>query len=185
MEENANAKVFNNLMVNCKFLAMTPAWNEGGEDCYDRDNSVIDYNFYASGTVASSIFYEGSYEDDGEMFEYSGVKIPYEGYAYAHAEYDTEKADLHSIIAKDAEKAEELDPMFASYDLDVDPSKLLWNKTEVSDFYLQSGSPALSGTCPASQYTPYFASDGIRIEGTGKTYTSPAVTAQFGALGTK
>lgn len=185
VEENANAKVFNNLMVNCKFLAMTPAWNEGGEDCYDRDNSVIDYNFYASGTVASSIFYEGSYEDDGEMFEYSGVKIPYEGYAYAHAEYDTEKADLHSIIAKDAEKAEELDPMFASYDLDVDPSKLLWNKTEVSDFYLQAGSPALSGACPASQYTPYFASNGIRIEGTGKTYTSPAVTAQFGALGTK
>lgn len=88
-------------------------------------------------------------------------------------------------VSVDAEKAEELDPMFAAYNLDVDPSKLLWNKTEVSDFYLQSGSPALSGACPASQYTPYFASDGIRIEGTGKTYTSPAVTAQFGALGTK
>ena len=71
--------MFNNLLVNCKFRATTPAWEEpGSEDCYDGEHSMIDYNYYASGTVQSSIFYEGQYEDDGEMLLYSGVKFPYE-----------------------------------------------------------------------------------------------------------
>ena len=49
VEENDDAGVFNNLLVNCKFRATTPAWEEpGSEDCYDVEHSMIDYNYYAS-----------------------------------------------------------------------------------------------------------------------------------------
>ena len=112
VEEMANVSVFNNLLVNCKFRAITPAWDEpGSEDCYDGEHSMIDYNYYASGNTPSHLFFEGSYEDDGETLYYSGVKYPYEGYAYGHEEYDP-SADTHSKIAKTPEEAAGLNPMF-------------------------------------------------------------------------
>ena len=41
VEEMANVSVFNNLLVNCKFRAITPAWDEpGSEDCYDGEHSI-------------------------------------------------------------------------------------------------------------------------------------------------
>ena len=182
MEENADAGVFNNLLVNCKFRATTPAWEEpGSEDCYDGEHSMIDYNYYASGTVQSSIFYAGQYEDDGEMLLYSGVKFPYEGYAFNHEWYDTEKVDVHSVMAKTAEEAASLDPKFVNFDLNMDPASYTFNDSW--DFHLASGSPALdaSKTYTAGDRQPYFGASGLEVN--GQTYTSPAIGAWFGAFG--
>ena len=182
VEENADAGVFNNLLVNCKFRATTPAWDEpGSEDCYDGEHSMIDYNYYASGTVQSSIFYEGQYEDDGEMLLYSGVKFPYEGYAFNHEWYDTEKVDANSIIARTADEAVALDPKFVNFDLNMDPASYTFNDSW--DFHLTAGSPALDGTktYTAGDRQPYFATSGLEVN--GQTYTSPAVGAWFGAYG--
>ena len=182
VEENADAGVFNNLLVNCKFRATTPAWDEpGSEDCYDGEHSMIDYNYYASGTVQSSIFYEGQYEDDGEMLLYSGVKFPYEGYAFNHEWYDTEKVDVHSVMAKTAEEAVSLNPKFVNFDLNMDPASYAFNDSW--DFHLTSGSPALdaSKTYTAGDRQPYFGTSGLEVN--GQTYTSPAIGAWFGAFG--
>ena len=182
VEENANVGVFNNLLVNCKFKAITPAFEEeGSEDCYDRANSLIDYNFYASGTVVSSIVWEGEYEDDGEILYYSGVKYPYEGYAFAHEEYDTGKVDVNSIVATTAEEAEALNPMFVNFDINIDPATYAFNDSW--DFHLTSGSPALdaSKTYTAGDRQPYFGTSGLEVN--GQTYTSPAIGAWFGAYG--
>ena len=182
VEENADAGVFNNLLVNCKFRATTPAWDEpGSEDCYDGEHSMIDYNYYASGTVESSIVFSGEYEDDGEMLLYSGVKFPYEGYAFNHEWYDTEKVDVHSVMAKTAEEAASLDPKFVNFDLNMDPASYSFNDSW--DFHLTSGSPALdaSKTYTAGDRQPYFGTSGLEVN--GQTYTSPAIGAWFGAFG--
>ena len=183
IEEMANVSVFNNLMVNSKFRAITPAYDEPGtEDCYDRDNSFIDYNFYASGNVQSHLFFEGEYEDDGEMLQYSGVKFAYEGYAFNHEEYDTEKVDANSTIAKSASDTESLDPDFVNYDINVDPALYEWSDSW--NFQVKAGSPVLTGAYtpadPARQ--PFYSVTGLSVN--GKTYTSPAVQPWFGAFGT-
>ena len=181
VEENARVSVFNNLLVNCKFRAITPALDQLGDPDggYDRTNSMIDYNYYASGTAASSIVWSGEYEDDGDILTYSGVTYPYQGYDFNHEEYDVEYVDTHSIMALDAEQAEELDPMFVNYDLDVDPSLYSWDDSW--DFHLASGSPALEGAYTAGDRAPLFAASGLSVNGT--TYTSPAVQNHFGACG--
>lgn len=182
VEENADAGVFNNLLVNCKFRATTPAWEEpGSEDCYDGEHSMIDYNYYASGTVESSIVFSGEYDDDGEMLLYSGVKFPYEGYAFNHEWYDTEKVDVHSVMARTAEEAASLNPKFVNFDLNMDPASYSFNDSW--DFHLAAGSPALdaSKTYTAGDRQPYFGTSGLEVN--GQTYTSPAIGAWFGAYG--
>lgn len=182
VEENADAGVFNNLLVNCKFRATTPAWDEpGSEDCYDGENSLIDYNYYASGTVKSSIVFSGEYEDDGETLLYSGVEYPYQGYAFDHEWYDNDKVDVHSVIARTAEEAVSLDPKFVNFDINMDPASYTFNDSW--DFHLQAGSPALdaSKTYTAGGRQPYFGTTGLQIN--GQTYTSPAIGNWFGAYG--
>ena len=182
VEENANVSVFNNLLVNCKFRAITPAYGTPTEeDCYDRENSMIDWKFYASGTVQVRDEYIFSgVDEDGEA--YSGVKFPYEGYAYAHPEYDTEKVDVNSIKAVDATSAEELDPDFVNYDINADPSLYGWD--DAWDFHVNAGSPVLSGAYTPSDDSrrPFFAESGLTVN--GRVYNSPAVEARFGAFGT-
>ena len=89
VEQNARVSVFNNLMVNCKFRAITPDLDQPAspdDGKYDDVNSMIDYNFYASGNVKSSIVW--TEDEDGEAL--SGVAYAYEGYAFNHEEYDIE-----------------------------------------------------------------------------------------------
>ena len=184
VEEMANVNVFNNLLVNCKFRAITPAYSTPSEeDCYDRENSMIDYNFYASGSVQSHLFFEGEYEDDGEILYYSGVKIPYQGYAYNHNEYDNEKVDVHSKIAKNSDDAARMNPDFVNYDINVDPALYEWN--DGWDFHVNAGSPVLNGAYTPTEAArkPFYAENGLTVN--GETYTSPAVQAYFGAFGTK
>ena len=129
----------------------------------------------------SSIVFSGEYEDDGEILLYSGVKFPYEGYAFNHEWYDAEKVDVHSVIARTAEEAASLDPKFVNFDLNMDPASYSFNDSW--DFRLTAGSPALdaSKTYTAGDRQPYFGTSGLEVN--GQTYTSPAIGAWFGAFG--
>ena len=169
VEKNAKVNVFNNLMVNCKFRAMTPSYDipNNPEEGYDN-SSVIDYNYYASGSQKSSITFE------------SGVEYAWQGYNYEHEDYSP-SIDAHSFKATESSLG---DPMFVNYDVNgVALTNYVYD--EDWDFHVQSGSPVLSGASSGDDagMTPFFATSGLTLN--GKTYTSPAVKAQFGAYGVK
>lgn len=166
VEKNILANVVGNLLVNCKFRAMTPNYKtpnspDGGFD----DKSVIDYNMYVSGTQKSAIVYPGE----------SNVAYAYEGYSYAHKSYNP-AIDSHSVIAS----AENLvDPQFVGFDINaVALTEYLYDSAW--DFHLKAASPALNGM--SATVSPCFAS-GLLVN--GKTYYSPAIEPHFGAFGVK
>lgn len=169
VEKNAKVNVFNNLLVNCKFRAKTPSWDipNNPEEGYDN-SSVIDYNYYASGSQRSDIVWE----------EESGVAYAWEGYNFDDDDYNTGVVDANSFVATEDNLG---DPMFVNYDVN---GVALTNYTydEAWDFHLQAGSPALNSNCDlsASEFAPIFAG-GLSVN--GQTYTSPAPQAQYGAFG--
>ena len=170
VEKNALANVFNNLIVNCKFRAMTPSFSipNNPEEGYD-DDSFIDYNYYASGNQESSVVYE----------EESGVAYAWEGYNYAHEDYNVGIVDANSIIAAENDSK---DPLFVNFDINATDLRS-YDYDDAWNFHLQSGSPALTGAYDGADATlaPYFQTNGLTVG--GETYTSPAIQAQFGALG--
>ena len=185
VEENANVKVFNNLLVNCKFKATTPFWNQDSSDRYDRTNSVIDYNYYASGSQKI---------DNSEYVYEAGIEYAWEGYNYSYtlqdeddgevisiSMYDTE-VDVHSVVASESDSK---DPKFASFDINsvrlLDYQLFDTDGTQKYDFHLQAGSPALSGAYSGTDMQPAFVSTGLTVN--GKTYKSPAPEARYGAYG--
>lgn len=166
VEKNCLANIVNNLMVNCKFRAMTPNYkNPNSSDAGYDDKSIIDYNMYVSGTQKSTIVYP----------EESNVAYAYEGYNYNHKSYNP-AVDTHSVIAN----ADNLvNPKFVNFDINaVGLTDYIYNSAW--DLHLSSDSPALAAT-PAS-LTPCFAA-GLEIN--GKLYQSPALKQHYGALGAK
>ncbi len=175
VEKNALANVFNNLMVNCKFRAMTPNYKDANKvDGGYNSSSVIDYNYYASGTQKSDVVFE----------EESGVAYSWAGYAYAHKNYNEGVVDVHSVITKTAEECAANDPKFVNFPInDVALTDYVYD--EAWDFHVQAGSPVLSGAYDGNDaaLAPYFGTEGLSVN--GQTYTSPKVEAHFGAYGTK
>lgn len=175
VEKNALANVFNNLMVNCKFRAMTPNYKDANKvDGGYNSSSVIDYNYYASGTQKSDVVFE----------EESGVAYSWAGYAYAHKNYNEGVVDVHSVITKTAEECAVNDPKFVNFPInDVALTDYVYD--EAWDFHVQAGSPVLSGAYDGNDaaLAPYFGTEGLSVN--GQTYTSPKVEAHFGAYGTK
>ena len=166
VEKNCLANVINNLMVNCKFRAMTPSYNnpnspDGGYD----DKSVIDYNFYASGSQKSSIVYPDE----------SNVAFAYEGYNYSHKSYNS-AVDSHSIVATADNRP---DPDFVNFDING-TSLTSYVYSDAYNFHLRAGSPALTGAMASSGMTPHFAG-GLIVNGV--KYTSPELKSHFGAYG--
>lgn len=167
VEKNALVNVVNNLMVNCKFRAMTPNFSkpDDPEEGY-ASNSVIDYNFYASGSQKSDIVFN----------EESGVAYSWEGYNFNHKSYNTGVVDAHSLIATQSDSK---DPMFVNFNINgVGLTDYVYN--EGWDFHVKPGSPVLSGAYQGTAIAPYFAG-GLTVN--GKTYTSPAISNHFGAFG--
>ena len=164
VEKNALVNVVNNLMVNCKFRAMTPKYTDpnktdGGYD----DKSVIDYNFYAAGSQTTPLTGEAT------------VSTPAEGYNQSNKNYSPD-VDTHSLIST---KDNLLDPGFESFDINsVSLTAYLYDQSW--DFHLTPSSPALRGA--NGTVNPYFAG-GLTI-GT-KKYVSPTPESHYGALGTK
>lgn len=175
VEKNALANVFNNLMVNCKFRAMTPNYDiPNNVDEGYNDQSVIDYNYYASGTQKSDVVFT----------EESGVAYSWEGYAYAHENYNEGVVDAHSVITKTAEECAANDPKFVNFPInDVALTNYVYD--EAWDFQVEAGSPVLTGAYDGNDaaLAPYFGTEGLSVN--GQTYTSPKVEARFGAYGAK
>ncbi len=166
VEKNCLANVVNNLMVNCKFRAMTPSYkNPNSSDAGYDYKSVIDYNMYVSGTQKSPVVYP----------EESNVAYAFEGYNYEHKSYNP-AVDSHSVIAT----ADNLvNPGFFNFDINaVGLTDYVYNPAW--DFHLSAGSPALGVT--SASVTPCFAG-GLEIN--GKLYHSPALEPHFGAFGAK
>lgn len=168
VEKNILANVFNNLMVNCKFRAMTPSWgNPGIKDGCDL-NSKIDYNCYISGSV------ESPFAQDKEE---GGVKTPFAGYNMAHENY-YDAVDAHSVIAK---AANDINIQFVGFDYNTvgldnvtfDPS---WNFAVTS---MVDGATDGSGLFTLSGMD--FVNAGLTVG--GKVYKAEAPQKFFGAYG--
>lgn len=164
VEKNALVQVVNNLLVNCKFRAMTPNYKnpnktDGGYD----DKSVIDYNFYASGSQSTPIIGDAT------------VGNPAEGYTQKNKNYNP-AIDQHSLISAPGSL---LDPGLVNFGLNtVSFTDYVYNSAW--NLHLTAGAAALTGA--KGNPTPMFAA-GLVLG--GKTYTSPAVMPYFGAFGTK
>lgn len=114
----------------------------------------------------------------------SGVAYSWEGYAYAHEDYNEGVVDAHSVITKTQEACATNDPKFVNYPInEVGLTDYVYQ--DAWDFHVQAGSPVLTGAYNGNDATmqPYFGTSGLTVN--GKTYTSPKVEARFGAYGTK
>ena len=176
VEKNALVSVFNNLMVNCKFMAMTPSWNNPNPSNGADNASIIDYNFYCSGSQQSTLIQDNP-----------NTLTAYAGYTSANNNYwhdgrnGTPIVDEHSIVSASAGDAA-TDPKFVNYGFNT----VALNQYEYNDswnFAVQAGSPVLTGAQSnfTGAWTGYFVSSGLTVG--GNEYKTPAPAARFGAKG--
>jgi hypothetical protein len=176
-EKGALVSVFNNLMVNCKFMAMTPKWSQPSPTNGADNTSIIDYNFYSSGSKQSTL------TQDNPL-----TLTSYMGYVSVQANYwhdgrsSTPIVDLHSIVSASAGDAAK-DPKFVSFGFStVDLNSYTYDNSW--NFHVQAGSPVLTGAYSSftGSYAPYWGSTGLTVNGV--EYKTPAPAARFGAFGT-
>ena len=170
VEKNALVSVFNNLLVNCKFKAMTPSWEipNNPEEGY-ADASVIDYNYYAAGKSESTLDQDVA---DGTTNAFLGYTLPNEKYS--------PNVDLHSVVSASAGD-DATDPKFVNFPYNTNPlTSYVYD--ENWDFHLTADSPALKGAYSGNdeKMQPYFAG-GMTVN--GKNYVSPTPQPWFGAFG--
>lgn len=170
VEKNALVSVFNNMLVNCKFKAMTPSWEipNNPEEGY-ADASVIDYNFYVAGSPESTL--------DQDVAD--GTTNSYLGYTLENEKYSP-NVDLHSLVSASAGDTN-TDPKFVNFPYNTnDLTGYIYD--ENWDFHVAADSPALQGAYSGNdeKMQPYFGG-GLTVN--GKTYSSPAPQAWFGAFG--
>ena len=172
VEKNALVSVFNNLLVNCKFKAMTPSWNipNDPEEGY-ADASIIDYNFYTSGASESTL--------DQDIA--NGTTTSFLGYTSENEDYNPAAVDLHSVVSASAGD-ETTNPMFVNFPYMNNPLDAYVYDNEW-DFHVAANSPVLSNAYSGNDANmqPYFAASGLTVN--GQTYTSPMPQAWFGAFG--
>ena len=184
VEENVLANVFNNMMVNCKYRAQVPSWDDPNnpEEGFDT-RSVIDYNCYVSASTPSDLIIT-EWEDDGEIIPGQGIDYAWRGYNYDHEDYHIAEStaedgtvipavDGNSLIATEGNY---YNPQFRNYDLEGASMRNViyndsWDFTPTVAF-----NGAYSGNEAFAQ--PHFATNGLSVG--GQTYTSPAVGAWFG-----
>ncbi len=177
IEKGALVSVFNNLMVNCKFMAMTPKFDKPAPTDGADNKSVIDYNFYASGSQQSTL----AQDNPATMTSYMGYVSTQANY-WHDGRNGTPKVDEHSPVSASAGDNAK-DPKFVNYgfntvELNSYTFDTNWN------FHVQSASPVLTGAYASfsGAYAPYFATAGLTVNGV--EYKTPAPAARFGAFGT-
>jgi hypothetical protein len=160
-----------------------PTPNKGGCDW----NSILDYNFYASGSQTLT---------NPNLTTIEGVTIltAFAGYTRNDGDYfhdgrlGTPVMDRNSLIATAAGTP---DPGFVNFGfntvaLDRDIYDYSW------DFHVTSANSSVivgaNGKAPRSNfsgdYAPYFGTTPLIVVG-GKEYKTPAPSARYGAFGTK
>ena len=177
IEKGALVSVFNNLMVNCKFMAMTPSFDKpsptGGAD----NNSIIDYNFYASGSQQSSL----AQDNPTTLTSFMGYMSNQAAY-FHDGRSGTPKVDSHSLVSASAGDSSK-DPKFANFGFStVDLASYTYDNNW--NFRVQATSPVLTGANSAftGAYAPYWGTTGITVNSV--EYKTPAPSARFGAYGT-
>lgn len=161
-EKGALVKVVNNLIVNCMFGIKAPGFGISASTGPDL-SSVIDYNYYASGTQQSSI---AQHIANGTATAYDGFKAGVTNVVYGTHDKAGTGVGLN-------------DPTFTNFPFAANPL-LSYTFSPLWDFHLKSGSPAASG---GTVLTPYFNATGVTIN--GKTYIAPLPSSYFGAFGIK
>jgi hypothetical protein len=177
VEKGALVSVFNNLLVNNKFMAMTPKFDQPGPTNGADNNSVIDYNFYASGSQQSTL----TQDNPNTLTSYLGYTSVQSAY-YHDGRLNTPKVDFNSIVSTSAGDIAK-DPKFLNFGFN---SVALDNYTYDNswNFHVQAGSPVLTGayTSFTGAYAPYWSTSGITVNGI--EYKTPSPAARFGAFGT-
>lgn len=173
VEKNALASVFNNLMVNCKFKAMTPKWGQPAVDAGPASECIIDYNFYAAGTAESTL------PQDIE----EGTTNAFLSLTAANKNIFTNAIDLHSPISASAGD-QATDPQFVNFATATNPLTDFCLKNGI-DFHVSADSPVLNGAYTGNEaaMNGYYVSEGLSVNGI--TYNTQAAAARFGAFGTK
>ena len=161
--EGGLVNIFNNLIVNSMFGAKAPNFGKGGEEGVVLE-SIIDYNFYASGTAESNI---PQHRENGTITAFDGFKSGVKDVIYG----------THDIRGNAAGAN---DPKFISFPFATN-SVLGFDYNESWNLHLQAGSPALDANKVKTGFAPYFSTNGITVN--GKAYKSPVPANYFGAFG--
>jgi hypothetical protein len=161
--EGGLVNVFNNLIVNCMFGAKAPNFGKGGEEGVVLE-SVIDYNFYASGTIGSNV---PQHIENGTITAFDGFKSGVKDVIYGEHDIRGNAAGAN-------------DPKFVSFPFATN-SVLDFNYNETWNLHLQAGSPALDASRVKTGFTPFFSAGGLTLN--GNTYQSPLPANYFGTFG--
>jgi hypothetical protein len=177
VEKGALVSVFNNLIVNCKFMAMTPKFDQPNPSNGADNNSIIDYNFYASGSQQSVL----AQDNPATLTSYLGYVSIQSAY-YHDGRNGTPVVDVHSLVSASAGDVAK-DPKFVNYGFNT-VALNSYTYDNSWNFHLQASSPALTGayTSFTGAYAPYFGTTGLTVNGI--EYKTPAPAARFGAFGT-
>lgn len=172
VEKNALVSLYNNLFVNCKFKAMVPDWGTPNPEAGCDLNTVIDYNFYTSGSQESKLAQD--IEDN--------TTTAYLGYTNENKKYN-DAIDKHSIVSSCAGD-ENTNPRFVNFPFNENPLTN-YEFDNNWDFSVESGSPVLNGAYENNDVNmrPLFADSGLSVG--GKTYNSKNSKAIFGAFESK
>jgi hypothetical protein len=158
-------------------MAMTPKFDQPDPSNGADNNSIIDYNFYASGSKESTL----AQDNPNTLTSYMGYVSNQSNY-WHDGRNGTPVVDLHSLVSASAGDIAK-DPLFVNYGFNTVE---LNSYTFVSswDFHVQAGSPVFSGanTSFTDAYAPYWSVSGITVNGI--EYKTPAPAARFGAFGT-
>jgi hypothetical protein len=176
IEKGALVSVFNNLFVNCKFMAMTPKWNQPGPTNGADNTSIIDYNFYSSGSQQSTL----AQDNPSTLTSYLGYVSNQANY-WHDGRNSTPKVDEHSIVSASAGDVAK-DPKFVSFDFNsVALNSYTYDNSW--NFKVQASSPVLTGAYSSftGAYAPYWSTTGLTVNGI--EYKTPAPAARFGAYG--
>lgn len=176
IEKGALVSVFNNLFVNCKFMAMTPKWNQPSPSNGADNTSIIDYNYYSSGSKQSTL----AQDNPSTLTSYMGYVSNQANY-WHDGRNSTPKVDEHSIVSASAGDAAK-DPKFISFGFNtVELNSYTYDNSW--NFKVQASSPVLTGAYSSftGAYAPYWSTTGLTVNGT--EFKTPAPAARFGAYG--
>ena len=157
-------------MVNCKFLAQTPKYSDPDNPTAGYASaSVINYNYYASGSQKSDIVFPDE----------SNVAYAWEGYNYKHKNYNTAKVDVYSVIATETDGK---NPLFVNFPIN-DVPLTSYAYTDAWDFHLTASSPALNGAYTGTDMEGLFCTTGLTVG--GNQYKTSLAQNYYGAFGRK
>lgn len=170
VEKNAMVNIYNNLMVNCKFLAQTPKYSDPDNPTAGYASaSVINYNYYASGSQKSDIVFPDE----------SNVAYAWEGYNYNNKNYNKTVVDVNSVIATQADGK---DPLFVNFPINNVPLTS-YTYNDAWDFHLTASSPALNGAYTGTDMEGLFCTTGLTVG--GNQYKTSLAQNYYGAFGRK